>query len=59
MERVLTKRSSMEKVFDDICPRIRLKLDKEKDKLRNFFPITPGNRMIWIPISTMFILFLG
>ena len=31
MERVITKRSTIKKVKDDISPNIRLKLEKERD----------------------------
>ena len=31
---------------EEICPRMRVKLEKEKDEARNFHPITSGNKFL-------------
>jgi hypothetical protein len=48
MERVVLKRASMDKSEDQICPRIRVKLEKEKDEARNCFPVPAGNRIFQV-----------
>lgn len=40
MERIVVKKAMMESTEDDLCPRIRVKLDKERDEARNCIPRT-------------------
>ena len=48
MERIVVKRFIMEASEDDICPRIRSKLKKEKQEVRNCFPIPAGNKVFQV-----------
>ena len=43
MERIVAKRACMEKIMDDVCPTIRVKFDKEIDKVGNCFSMTSYN----------------
>ncbi|KAJ8424131.1 hypothetical protein Cgig2_024374 [Carnegiea gigantea] len=53
MERIVVKSSIMEASKDDICPRIRSKLEKEKEEARNCFPVSSGNKVFQdIPSSS-------
>ena len=44
MERIVLKRTTMEKETDDVCPRIRVKLEKDREESRNCHPLPLGNR---------------
>ena len=48
MERVVLKSTTMENSKDQIYPRIRLKLEKEKDEARNCFFVPLGNRIFQV-----------
>lgn len=47
-ERIVVKRSIMEASEDDICPRIRSKVEKEKEETRNCFPVLAGNKVFQV-----------
>ena len=46
MQRLVMKRQEMEKTTSVLCPRIQAKLDKEKEKVANCFPM-PSNNLIF------------
>ena len=48
MERVVLKRATMKKSENQICQRVRLKLQKVKDEARNCFPVPSGNRIFQV-----------
>ena len=48
MKRVVLQRATMEKCEDDVCLKIRVNLEKEKDEVRNYFLISSGNRIFQI-----------
>ena len=57
MERIVVKRSIMEASEDDIedlCPKIRSKLEKEKEEARNYFPVPAGNKVFWVTQQCLF-----
>jgi len=39
MEKIVLKRTTMKKAADDVCPRIRVKLEKEREESRNCHPV--------------------
>lgn len=44
MARIFNKRNLMKGAMDDICPRIRKKLEVEKDYAKDCFPIPASNK---------------
>jgi len=43
IKRIVLKRITIEKAIDDVCPRIRVKLEKEREESRNCHPLPSRN----------------
>ena len=41
----------MEKAANDVCPKTRVKLEKEREESRNFHPLPLGNIIFEVTIS--------
>ena len=45
MERIVLKRATMENTIDEICPKIIIKLEKEREEARNCHLLLSKNRI--------------